>query len=235
MSEQRVEDKILLGTKVSYGLGALGKDFAYSITATFLMFYYTDVAGISAAFVGTLFLVARAIDAFTDPIMGMIVDNTRSKFGKFRPWILIGTIVNSFALLAVFYTHSFTGTTLYVYAALTYILWGVTYTIMDIPFWSMIPALSARRVEREKLVVWPRTFASIAGLIMGGTGLYLVAELGDGDQGKGFFLLSVLVVISFILSGLITFFKVKEKVVLGNQVQKFTLADVKTSSFLTIS
>jgi melibiose permease len=231
MSEQRVEDKILLGTKVSYGLGALGKDFAYSITATFLMFYYTDVAGISAAFVGTLFLVARAIDAFTDPIMGMIVDNTRSKFGKFRPWILIGTIVNSFALLAVFYTHSFTGTTLYVYAALTYILWGVTYTIMDIPFWSMIPALSARRVEREKLVVWPRTFASIAGLIMGGTGLYLVAELGDGDQGKGFFLLSVLVVISCILSGLITFFKVKEKVVLGNQVQKFTLADVKNIIF----
>ncbi len=66
---------------------------------------------------------------------------------------------------------------------------------------------------------------------MGGTGLYLVAELGDGDQCKGFFLLSVLVVISFILSGLITFFKVKEKVVLGNQVQKFTLADVKNIIF----
>ena len=227
MSDEINQGKILLSTKVSYGLGALGKDFACSIIYIFLMFYYTDVAGLPAAFVGTLFLVARVIDAFTDPMMGMIVDNTRSRFGKFRPWILIGTIVNSFALIAVFYTHAFTGTTLYIYATLTYILWGVTYTIMDIPYWSMIPALSGRRDERERLVVWPRIFAGIAWMIMGGAGLYAVDTLGDGDQGHGFFLLSLLIVVGFVMSALITFFNVKEKVLTGDQTAKFTITDVK--------
>ncbi len=127
------DDSVDLSTKVSYGLGALGKDFACSIIYIFLMFYYTDVAGLSAAFVGTLFLVARVVDAVTDPMMGLVVDNTRSRFGKFRPWIVIGTLVNSFALVAVFSTHMLSGTWLYVYAAVTYILRGVTYTFMDIP------------------------------------------------------------------------------------------------------
>ncbi len=149
------EGSISIKTKFSYGLGALGKDFACSIIYIFLMFYYTDVVGISAAFVGTLFLVARFVDAVTDPVMGMIVDNTRTRFGKFRPWIVIGTLVNSVFLLLVFNTHNIEGNMVYVYATVTYILWGVTYTIMDIPYWSMIPSMSSKRVEREKLVVWP--------------------------------------------------------------------------------
>ena len=221
------EDKVTLGTKFSYGLGALGKDFACSIIYIFLMFYYTDVAGLSAAFVGTLFLVARIVDAVTDPMMGMVVDNTRTRFGKFRPWILIGTLVNSFALVAVFSTHMLTGTWLYVYAAVTYILWGVTYTIMDIPYWSMVPALSCRRAERERLVVWPRIFASIAWMLMGGYGLWAVGILGGDDKGEGFFYLSLAIVISFVASALITFFLVKEQFSTPHDAAKFSFKDVK--------
>ena len=156
-----------------------------------------------AAFVGTLFLVARIVDAFTDRMMGMIVDNTRSRFGKFRPWILIGTLVNSFALVAVFYAHAFSGPPLLVFVAVTYILWGVTYTIMDIPYWSMIPALSSRREEREHLVVWPRIFASVAWWLMGSFGLWAVATLAGENEGKGFFVLTLWIVVSFVASALI--------------------------------
>ncbi len=219
-------DSISTRTKFSYGLGALGKDFACSIVYLFLMYYYTDVAGVPAAFVGTLFLVVRMIDAVSDPVMGMIVDNTRSQFGKFRPWIVLGTVINSLALLALFSAHLFSGLQLLLFVTVTYIIWGLTYTVMDIPFWSMVPALSARREERERLVVWPRLFASIAWTIVGTYGLASIAFLGKGDDGEGFLLLSGLIIIAFLASALITFSQVKERVATQVTIERFSFGDV---------
>ena len=221
------DDSVDLSTKVAYGFGALGKDLACSIIYIFLMFYYTDVAGLPAAFVGSLFLVARVVDAATDPMMGVLVDNTRSRYGKFRPWIVIGTLVNSLALIAVFSTHLFSGSALYVYAAITYILWGITYTIMDIPYWSMVPALSCSRPQRERLVVWPRIFASIAWMLMGGYGLWAVGALGGDDKGQGFLYLAIAIVVPFIASALIVFYAVCEKFSTPASAAKFSFADVK--------
>ena len=221
-------DRILLRTKCSYGLGALGKDFACSIVYLFLMYYYTDVVGVPAAFVGTLFLFARVIDAVSDPVMGMVVDNTRGRLGKFRPWIVIGTLINSLALLALFSAHHFSGAELLVYVTVTYIVWGLSYTIMDIPFWSMVPALSSAREERERLVVWPRLFASFAWMVVGTYGLASVGFLGAGDEGRGFFLLSGVIIVSFIISALITVTQVKERVRSTTDRERFSLGDVVT-------
>ena len=82
-------------SKLSFGIGALGKDLCYAIISYFLMIYFTDTIGLTPLFVGNLFLVARVWDAFNDPMMGFVVDNTRTKWGKFRPWILIGTVLNA--------------------------------------------------------------------------------------------------------------------------------------------
>ena len=223
-----MSDKITLQTKLSYGLGALGKDFACAPIYIFLMFYFTDVAGLSAAFVGTIFLAARIIDAITDPMMGVIVDNTRSKFGKFRPWIVIGTLLNAIVLVGLFSTHMFEGPALYLYAAAAYILWGLTYTIMDIPYWSMIPALSSERQEREKLVVWPRLFASLAWFITGTYGLHIVGVLGEGNQGDGFFNVAMLIAVLFVMSAFLIARNVKEKAAPANAkpAEKFSFKDV---------
>lgn len=77
--------KLTLREKTSYGIGAVSKDLVYSLVAGFLMYYYNAVLGISATFIGVLFMAARLFDAFNDPIMGVIIDKTKSRFGKFRP------------------------------------------------------------------------------------------------------------------------------------------------------
>lgn len=213
-------------SKLSYGVGALGKDLACSIIYLYLMFYYTDVVGLSAAFVGSLFLFARIWDAVTDPIMGLIVDNTQTRWGKFRPWILIGTIVNSVVMVGVFLCHEFEGIWLYVYASVSYVLWGMTYTMMDIPYWSMIPSLTKDKAEREKIVVIPRLFASIAWLIMGAFGLKAIEWLGAGDTAAGFVRVNIIIAVFFIISALITVINVKDVVEVKVSKPKISLKDM---------
>ncbi len=121
--------------RYSFGIGALGKDLCYAVVSYYLMIYFTDSIGLAPLFVGNLFLVARLWDAINDPMMGMIVDNTRTKWGKFRPWILIGTVVNAVVLAFLFKKPAgLEGGQLNVYYSVMYILWGMTYTMMDIPY-----------------------------------------------------------------------------------------------------
>ena len=205
-----VKMQLTARAKYSYGIGALGKDLVYGIVGTYLMFYFTDVIGLAPAFVGTLFLIARIWDTVNDPMMGMLVDNTRTKWGKFRPWILIGTLINAVVLFFLFKKPDLTGAPLYAYFSVMYILWGMTYTIMDIPYWSMIPSLTQDKEEREKISVIPRVFASIGNLCVATFGLSMVHRLGGGDQAKGFEYLALGIAVIFIVTSVVMCLKVKE-------------------------
>lgn len=199
-------------SKFSFGIGALGKDLCYAIISYFLMIYFTDTVGLTPLFVGNLFLVARIWDAFNDPMMGFIVDNTRTRWGKFRPWILIGTLANALILVLLFTKPAgLSGTAMYVYFSVMYILWGMTYTVMDIPYWSMLPSLSSTKEERDSISVIPRIFASTAWLLMGAFAIKLVSRLGNGDDVKGYSSLAILIAIVFILSSVITVVFVKDR------------------------
>ncbi len=196
--------------KYAYGLGALGKDMACGIVFTYAMIYFTDVLKISASFVGTLFFFAKFWDAINDLSMGMIVDNTHTRWGKFRPWLAIGTIVNAVVLVCLFTNWGLSGTPLYVFAAVMYILWGMTYTIMDIPYWSMLPNLTQDKEERDKVSVIPRIFASIGGtLLIGGFGLQIMEFLGKGDLQLGYTNFAWVIAIIFVVTIGITCANVK--------------------------
>mgnify|MGYP001400196858 FL=1 len=121
--------KLSAGKKLCFGVGALGKDLCYAMITTFLMIYFTDTVGLNPLFVGNLFLVARVWDAVNDPMMGFMVDNTRTRWGKFRPWILIGTLLNAAIMVFMFRSPDLEGAGLYAYYAVMYILWGMTYKI----------------------------------------------------------------------------------------------------------
>lgn len=194
--------------KYSFGIGAFGKDLVVGLTGTFLMFYFTDVLGVAASFVGTLFFVARIWDAINDPVMGMIVDKTKTKWGKFRPWLVIGTIINAVITVILFSDFGLSGTSLYIFVSVFYILWGMTYTMMDVPYWSWLPNLTNDPTEREEVSIIPRVFASFANLIVGTAGLTVVAffahHFGGGEQSVGFFIITVIIAIVFIIAILIT-------------------------------
>lgn len=200
-------------SKISFGIGAFGKDAVYAIVGTYLMLYLTDFRGVAPAFVGVLFMAARIWDAFNDPFMGMIVDNTRSRFGKFRPWIIIGTILNAIVLILLFLNVGIEGRGYLVWCAVFYILWGMTYTVMDIPYWSMVPALTDDEHERSQISAIPRIFASLAWLVVNSFGLILVTRLGRGNDLKGFAILASAISIVFIITEIITCIFCKERVV----------------------
>lgn len=221
--------KLSNSSKLSFGIGALGKDLCYAIISYFLMIYFTDTVGLTPLFVGNLFLVARVWDAFNDPMMGFVVDNTRTRWGKFRPWILIGTLLNAVILILLFRSPGLEGTALYAYYSVMYILWGMTYTVMDIPYWSMLPSLSSTKEERDSMSVIPRIFASTAWLLMGAFALKLVDKLGNGDSAKGYASLAILIAIIFVLTTLITVVFVKDRssheAAAGKKSERTTIKD----------
>lgn len=198
--------------KASYGLGAVGKDMVYMLSASYILYYYQDILGVSAIAMGVILMAARVFDAFNDPIMGVIVAKTRTKWGKFRPWLLIGTILNAFVLYFMFAAPpALDGAGLVAYAAITYILWGVTYTMMDIPFWSMIPAFTEGGKEREGLSTLGRSCAGVGSAIVTIITMKCVYALGAGDERSGFRWFALIIAILFVVFISITCLTIKEK------------------------
>lgn len=101
--------------KAAFGIGAVGKDMVYALSASYVMYYYQDVLGLPATFVGLILMIARVFDAFNDPFMGVLVAKTRTRWGRFRPWILSGTVLNAVVLYALFAAPVLEGADMMVY------------------------------------------------------------------------------------------------------------------------
>ena len=195
----------------AYGLGAVGKDMVYALSASYIMYYYQDILGLSATFVGFILMIARVFDAANDPFMGVVVAKTNSRWGKFRPWIFTGTILNAFVLYALFAAPAVSGKALMIYFAVMYILWGVTYTMMDIPFWSMIPAVTSTTKDRENLSVVGRTSAGVGYALINVFTVMAVSKLGGGIERTGFRLFALIIAILFVIFILFTCFTIREQ------------------------
>ena len=203
--------KLTLRQKAAFGIGAVGKDMVYALSANFIMYYYQDVLGLSASFVGLILMIARVFDAFNDPFMGILVAKTRSRWGRFRPWLVSGTVLNAFVLYALFSAPDLKGTGLMVYFSVIYILWGVTYTMMDIPYWSMIPAITSTPSDTENLSVVGRTCAGVGSALIAMGTVLMVGFLGNGSERQGFRLFALIVAVIFVIAELICASSVRER------------------------
>lgn len=196
----------------SYGIGAVGKDMVYMFCASYILYYYQDILGVSAIAMGIILMAARVFDAFNDPVMGVIVAKTRTRWGKFRPWLFVGTALNAVVLYLMFAAPpALNGSGLVAYAAVTYILWGVTYTMMDIPYWSMIPAFTEGGRERENMSTMARSCAGAGSAIVTVITMQCVYLLGNGNEYTGFKWFALIISILFFVSILITCVNIKEK------------------------
>lgn len=170
-------DDISIKTLSSYAAGSLGNNIIFSLINTYLLIFLTDSFGIGAAAVGTLFLVARIIDGITDPIMGVIVDNTNTKIGKSRPYLFAVPIFISITTIMCFSTPdlSYSNKIIWMYAS--YILWGISFTAMDIPYWSLSANITRSSEGKTKIVTSARTIAYVGGFIISTLTIPLVSAL----------------------------------------------------------
>ena len=200
-----------LKQKAAFGIGAVGKDMVYALSSSYVMYYYQDVLGLSATFVGLILMIARIFDAVNDPFMGVLVAKTLTRWGRFRPWLLSGTVLNAVVLYALFAAPAVEGTALMVYFTVAYILWGVSYTMMDIPYWSMIPAVTRTPAERESLSVVGRTCAGVGSAIVTMFTMLLVGLFGGSSERQGFKTVALLVSVCFVVAEVLCCLLFKER------------------------
>jgi glucuronide carrier protein len=150
---------------LGYGAGDAANNMAFSMTSMFLLLYYTDVVGIAATTVGTLFLVVRVFDGFADLFAGRVVDKTNTRWGRFRPYLLFAAIPLLLLNVAVFSVPDMGDAGTLVYAYVSYILFGLAYSLVNIPYGSLATAMTQDAVERSKLATF-RVFGSNIAILL---------------------------------------------------------------------
>ncbi len=229
--------KVSLREKIGYGVGAVGLDLSYGLFYSYLSIYLTNALGISPLFLLILAPLARIWDGINDPMMGMIVDRTKTKMGKYRPWILTGACLNAVVLCCLFNNPGFApnSTGLYIYVAIFYVLWGMTNTLADIPFWSMIPSFASEEKDRNLVSTIARTFSGIGqGVISIFTALAVAAFSGaqNSELNKmsaenlsvGFGKWSILAAVLLVVFALISVGSTKERRIVVNE-EKFSFKE----------
>ena len=208
--------------KIWYGTGAIGLDLSYGMFYSFLNKYLTDVLKLKANFLLILTPIARIWDGVNDPMMGTIVDNTHTKMGKYRPWILRGALMNAVVLALLFNNPGIptTGVWIYVNIAVLYICWGMTNTLADIPYWSMVPSFTTDPKERSLIATIARTFSGLGqGIITIGAPLAMkfisITTSADGSKvwdTRSFSVISLCAAGGLIFFACLSVFKTKETV-----------------------
>lgn len=210
-----------------FGLGTVGRDMLYSMVSMYLMVYLTEILNLPDStmwWMTGVFTILRIFDAVNDPIMGFLVDNTHSRFGKFKPWITIGGLFGGVLTVLFFTDLGFTGRGYVISFTVIYLLWDFIYGANDIAYWSMLPSLTMDQKEREKTGSFARICANI-GMYMVVVGILPITKaIGGGKKAWFIFALGVAVIMWVFLC--FTIFGVKENRVFYKEEEKTSLKEM---------
>ncbi|MGN1316775.1 MAG: glycoside-pentoside-hexuronide (GPH):cation symporter [Acutalibacteraceae bacterium] len=230
-------EKTSLREKIGYGVGAIGLDLSYGMFYSYLSIYLTNALGIKSLFLLVLAPLARIWDGFNDPMMGMLVDRTHTKMGKYRPWILTGAVLNAVVLCLLFNNPGFKlgSAGLYIYVAILYVLWGMTNTLADIPFWSMIPSFASEEKDRNLVSTIARTFSGLGqGIVsiltavmvglLGGAGGSNLDTMDSSTLSAGFGKWAIICAIGLVAFASVSVGSTKERRIVANN-EKFSFKE----------
>ena len=225
-----MENRLTWRSKIGYGVGTIGKSMSYGLASGFISYWFLSGLGLSPAFLGVMLFVARLWDGVNDLLMGAIIDSTRTKWGKFRPWMVIGAVTNAAVTVLLFTNPGFRGVGLYVYATVCFVLWDMTYTMIDVSYWAMIPALTLDSHDRDQVSMLPRIFGGAAGIV-GAFTLQITDKLGGVANG-GFMKYALLTSGIYILTVLICAGTVRERIAPPPQQKEERFSLIRSAKIL---
>ncbi len=209
---ENISGKLSIKEKIGFSLGDCASNLFFQTFVLFLMFYYTDVAGLPAAAVGTMLLLTRIADAFFDPLIGYLSDRTKTRWGKFRPFLLWFALPFAVVGVLTFTTPGFDTTGKIIYAYISYTAMMFVYSAINVPYSALMGVITPNSEQRTVVSSFRFVAAFSGGLIVQAVTLYLVSLLGHGDKQLGWQLaMSVIAGLAFVLF-MITFFTTKERV-----------------------
>ncbi|MFA5766192.1 MAG: glycoside-pentoside-hexuronide (GPH):cation symporter [Bacilli bacterium] len=214
------EQKTFNRNKWCFSLGGIGRDMTYTLMATFLMVYIQYTMNLTIAQFSTislLLVLGRFWDAINDPIMGTIIENTKGRWGKFKPWIIIGAVLTAIVIVILFNVRTFTGWNFVIFFAVSYFVWEITFTMNDISYWSMLASLSTDAKKRNKITTLAVVFAGV-----GAFAANAIIALASGDMVRFYGGVSIGIAFSLVACQALTVFGVKEdaKIIAQNNAKK---------------
>ncbi len=203
--------------KWTFGAGTLGRDMVYTLVSMYFLVFLTEALDLTdweLGWVSVLVLAARLFDAVMDVVMGSIVDNTRTRWGHYKPWIAAGVVASSIFTILMFTDLGLRGGWWVAGFAVIYLLWGLSWTANDIPYWSMLPALTLDQKARERIGAVAKIFATVGLFTVVVAIVPLVGSEGVLTQSfgrtQGWTVLAIALVVIMLLGQAITLFGVKE-------------------------
>ena len=221
-------NRLSIKEKIGYSLGDTASHFVWDMVGFWILIFYTDTYGISAAAAGTIMLIARFWDMVSDPLMGIIADRTNTRWGKFRPYILWMAIPYGVLAILTFTTPDLGETGKVIYAGATYLLLMTVFTAINLPYSSLGAVMTSDSLERTELNSYRFVFAFAGQLIVSGTALTLAKWFGDGNDADGYQRTLILFAGISLVLFMITFFTTKERVTVAKDQSNSIKADFKS-------